>query len=529
MSQRIKMAASALSVVAALGAFVAQPVLAQEIKIGMQGEPGTMDPQFNLLGTNTSALRNIYDTLSSRDQNLQLVPSLALSWRVVDETTWEYKLRPNVKFHDGSPFTAADVKFTIERVPNVPGNPNSYLVYVNQIKQVHVIDPLTVHFKTDGPAPLLPTNLSNIFIISSAKGVQSPADFNSGKAAIGTGPYKFSSWQPGSPFVLERNEQYWGAKPDWAKVTFMPITRDASRVAALLSGAVDFINVVPIADLENLSKDKRFKVFAGNSAYTYMMFPDVGRDDPPGVTDETGKPVTKNPFKDARVREAFSIGMNRPGIVERIMEGRATVANQVLPKGFFGRAEKLAMPAYDADKARKLLADAGYGKGFGVQLACPNDRFINDAKICEAVAQNLARLNIKVELQSQPRAVFFPARAKNAFGLHMAGWGSLTGEGIYFLQAQVHTPNKELGLGAINTNGVGEPDIDQLIQRARRTLDDKQRDALIQDAMTKTFERNLIIPALTFQTIWAGRADKVDFKTRADEETLAIEIKRVGS
>ncbi|MBM3573127.1 MAG: hypothetical protein FJX52_12355, partial [Alphaproteobacteria bacterium] len=222
--------------------------MAQELKIGMQGEPGTMDPQFNLLGTNTSALRNIFDTLSIRDQNLQLKPGLALSWRSIDETTWEYKLRPGVRFHDGAPFTAADVKFTIERVPNVPQNPNSYVVYTNQIKEVVVVDPLTIHFKTDGPAPLLPTNLSNIFIISSAKGVQSPAEFNSGRAAIGTGPYKFLSWQPGSPFVIERNDSYWGGKADWSKVTFVPITRDASRVASLLSGDVDFINVVPIAD-----------------------------------------------------------------------------------------------------------------------------------------------------------------------------------------------------------------------------------------------------------------------------------------
>lgn len=502
--------------------------MAQELKIGMQGEPGTMDPQFNLLGTNTSALRNIFDTLSIRDQNLQLKPGLALSWRSIDETTWEYKLRPGVRFHDGAPFTAADVKFTIERVPNVPQNPNSYVVYTNQIKEVVVVDPLTIHFKTDGPAPLLPTNLSNIFIISSAKGVQSPAEFNSGRAAIGTGPYKFLSWQPGSPFVIERNDSYWGGKADWSKVTFVPITRDASRVASLLSGDVDFINVVPIADLATIGRDRRFKIFAGDSAYTYMMFPDLERDNPPGVTDDAGNPVTKNPFKDERVRKAMSLAINRQGIVERIMEGRATVANQVLAQGFFGRSDKLPVPAYDVERARKLMADAGYTKGFGVQLACPNDRFVNDAKICEAAAQNLARIGIKVELQAQPRAVFFPARARKAFGLHMAGWGSLTGEGIYFLQAQVHTASRETGLGSINVSGISFPDIDKVIQDSRRVLDDSRRDQLIRQAMEMTFNRHLVIPVLTFQSIWAGKSDKVDFKTRADEETLAIEIKRLG-
>ncbi|MFM8679481.1 MAG: ABC transporter substrate-binding protein [Alphaproteobacteria bacterium] len=497
---------------------------AQTLSVGIQNEPNTLDPQWNLVGNNTQAMRNIYDSLSARDRNLQLVPSLALSWRAVDDTTWEYKLRPGVTVHDGSDFTAEDVKFTIARVGSIPGNPNSYAVYIGQIREVVVVDPLTVRFVTNGPAPLLPTNLSNIFILSSRNGVQPNGDFNSGKAAIGTGPYRVVSWQPGSPLVLRRHDAYWGGRQPWQDVRFVPISRDSARVAALLAGDIDFINRVPIADLARLRQDPKVKVFAGDSAYVYMLFPDVENDSPQGVKDAAGNPVTRNPFKDARVRQALSLAINRQAIVDRTMEGQASVANQAVPAGFFGHSTKVAPASFDAERARALLAEAGYRDGFQVDLSCPNDRFANDSKICEAVAQFLVRIGIRTQVSAMPSAVFFPRRGKKEFGLHMAGWGSLTGESSYFLGAQVHTANRELGLGAINTNGISDPEIDGIIQSARPVLDDAKRRTLLEKAMELSMERHYIIPAVTFQVLSAGRADRVSYATRADEETLAAEI-----
>ncbi|MEY4679059.1 MAG: ABC transporter substrate-binding protein [Alphaproteobacteria bacterium] len=497
---------------------------AQTLSIGIQNEPNTLDPQWNLVGNNTQAMRNIYDTLSARDRNLQLVPSLALSWRAVDDTTWEYKLRPGVKFHDGSDFTAEDVKFTIARVGSIPGNPNSYAVYVGQIREVVVVDPLTVRFVTNGPAPLLPTNLSNIFILSSRNGPQPNGDFNTGKAAIGTGPFRVVSWQPGSPLVLRRNDAYWGDRQPWQDVRFVPISRDSARVAALLAGDIDFINRVPIADLARLRQDPKIRVFAGDSAYVYMLFPDVENDSPQGVRDIAGNPVAKNPFKDARVRRALSLAINRQAIVDRTMEGQASVANQAVPAGFFGHSTRIAPAAFDAERARALLAEAGYRDGFQVDLSCPNDRFANDAKICEAVAQFLVRIGIRTQVSAMPSAVFFPRRGKKEFGLHMAGWGSLTGESSYFLGAQVHTARRDLGLGAINTNGISDPEIDALVQEARPVLDEARRRAILEKAMELAMERGYIIPAVTFQVLSAGRADRVSYATRADEETLAAEI-----
>jgi peptide/nickel transport system substrate-binding protein len=497
---------------------------AQTLSIGIQDEPNTLDPQWNLVGNNTQAMRNIYDTLSARDRNLQLVPSLALSWRAVDDTTWEYKLRPGVKFHDGSDFTAEDVKFTIARVGSIPGNPNSYAVYVGQIREVVVVDPLTVRFVTNGPAPLLPTNLSNIFILSSRNGPQPNGDFNTGKAAIGTGPFRVVSWQPGSPLVLRRNDAYWGDRQPWQDVRFVPISRDSARVAALLAGDIDFINRVPIADLARLRQDPKIRVFAGDSAYVYMLFPDVENDSPQGVRDIAGNPVAKNPFKDARVRRALSLSINRQAIVDRTMEGQASVANQAVPAGFFGHSTRIAPASFDAERARALLAEAGYRDGFQVDLSCPNDRFANDAKICEAVAQFLVRIGIRTQVSAMPSAVFFPRRGKKEFGLHMAGWGSLTGESSYFLGAQVHTARRDLGLGAINTNGISDPEIDALVQEARPVLDEARRRAILEKAMELAMERGYIIPAVTFQVLSAGRADRVSYATRADEETLAAEI-----
>lgn len=509
--------------VLALGLSV--PAVAQTLTVGMQGEPGTLDPQFNLLGTNTSALRNIYDTLLSRDPALQLRPGLAESWRAVDETTWEFKLRPGVRFHDGSELTAEDVRFTIARVPNVSNNPNSYNTYIQGIREVQAVDKLTVRFITDGPVPLLPTNISNIFILSAARGLRSTSEFNSGAAAVGTGPYRLVSWQPGQPLVLERNAEYWGGAAPWARVTFRPIANDGARVAALLSGDVDFINAVPLADVSRLEREgNRNRVFAGPSAYVYMLFPEVGKETVAGLRDTAGQPLRRNPWQDARVREALSLAINRPAIVERLMEGRARVANQAVPEGFFGYSARIPPARFDPERARALLREAGYPEGFGTTLACPNDRFVNDGKICEAAAQQLQRVGIRVDLSTQPRTTFFPQRARREWALHAAGWGSLTGESSYFLTSQIHTPDKELGLGAINYSGISVPALDALIQRGRRVLDDGGRRAVLEEAMEGVMAQHLVIPVLNFEAIWAGRADRIRFVPRADEETLAIEV-----
>lgn len=500
------------------------PAAAQNLSIGIQNEPNTMDPQWNLLGSNTQAMRNQYDTLIGRDVNLQLTPSLALSWKVVDETTWEFKLRPGVKFHDGSDFTAEDVKFTLARIPTLPGNPSAYIVYTNQIKEVVVVDPHTVRFITNGPAPLLPTNLSNVFMLSGAKGAHPTGDFNNGKAANGTGPFKLVSWSPGSPQMLARNDAYWGDKPHWATVRINPIARDPARVAALLAGDVDFINRVPIADVDRLKRDPKMKLFSGPSAYVYMVYTEVGQDQPQGVKDNAGNPLAKNPWRDPKVRQALSLAINRDALVDRVMEGLAIKMTQPVPDSMFGASPRIAPAAYSVERARALLAEAGFPQGFQAELTCPNDRFPNDAKICEAVAQQFSRIGLKITVAAYPSSVFFSRRAKREFGLTMAGWGSLTGEASYFFGAVIHTADREKNLGSINVTGISDAEIDPLIQRARNMLDEPGRRALLEQVSEMIVQRNWVIPTLAFGTVSAGRSDKVIYTTRQDEEIQAREI-----
>jgi len=509
--------------IAALGLMLAAPLAAQTLTVGIQSEPTTLDPQFNLLGTNTAIARNIYDTLIRRDPQLQLLPGLALSWTPVGDNAWEFKLRPGVIFHDGAPFTAEDVKFSIARVPNLPGNPNSYNTYLQGIKEVVVVDPLTVRFVTDGPNPLLPPNISNLFMISGAKGNRTTAEFNTGAAASGTGPYRYVSWQPGSPVVLDRNDGYWGGVASWQRVSFRPIAQDSVRIAALLSGDVDFVNAVPIASIPTIQRDRRFAVFGGPSSYVYMFYPNMKEGPLEGVTDPSGKPLTVNPFLDPKVREAVSVATNRQAIVDRVMDGHAAVAYQAVPEGFFGYAPDIKPVAYDVERARALLREAGYPNGFVTPFFCPNDRFVNDSKICEAAAQMLGRIGIRANLEAQPRAVFFPTRAKKQMALNMAGWGSLTGESSYFLTSVIHTATRELALGAINVSNISVPALDTLMQRARTTLDNDARRAMLQKVMEETIAQNLVIPVLTFEATWAGKAN-LRYTPRADEETQAIEI-----
>ena len=519
-----KLATLAFVLAASVAPASLMPAGAQALNIGIQNEPNTMDPQWNLLGNNTQAMRNQYDTLVGRDVNLQLVPSLALSWKVVDDTTWEFKLRPGVKFHDGADFTAEDVKFTLARIPTLPGNPSAYIIYTNQIKEVVVVDPHTVRFVTNGPAPLLPTNLSNVFMMSGAKGVQPSSDFNSAKASNGTGPFKLVSWSPGAPQMLTRNDGYWGGKPAWATVRINPISRDPARVAALLAGDVDFINRVPVADAARLKADPKMKLFSGPSAYVYMVYTEIGHDQPQGVKDNAGNPLAQNPFRDARVRQAMSLAINRDALVDRVMDGLAVKMTQPVPDTMFGASPRIAPAPYNVERARALMAEAGFKDGFQAELTCPNDRFPNDSKICEAVAQQFSRIGLKITVAAYPSAVFFSRRAKREFGLTMAGWGSLTGEASYFYGAVIHTADKERNLGAINVTGISDKELDQMIQRARNMLDESGRRALLEQVSELVVARNLVIPTLAFATVSAGRADKVSYTTRQDEEIQAREI-----
>src|SRR5215470_8683200 len=321
-----------LAVLALLGSTTAAG--AQELRIGLSAEASAMDPHFHNLVPNNSLTKHIFDRLTDQDEMQHLLPALALSWRTTDDTTWEFKLRPGVKFSNGDDFTANDVIYSYCRAPRVENSPSSFGLYVRAISGMSAPDPLTLVIKTAAPHPLLPTELSTIAILSAkangagtvtfdrqeCKGVGTypkTEAFNSGEAAIGTGPYRLVRYTKGDRVVLERNDRYWGEKPPWQRVVFRPITSAGPRVAALLSGDVDLIENVPIQDLERIRANGDFKVVQGLSARVIYLHFDYVDDAPPGVVGAEGK----NPFRDKRVRDAISRAIDRDAIVARVLGG----------------------------------------------------------------------------------------------------------------------------------------------------------------------------------------------------------------
>lgn len=352
----------------------ATAVQAQALRIASRATPA-VDPHFQWLSTNEAYSRHIFDSLVRRDAESRIEPALAESWRMVDPLTWEFKLRRGVRFHDGSEFTAEDVRFTLDRVANLPNNPNPYTANIRSITRVEVVDPYTVRFHSEAPDPLLHAPLASIYIVShrAAHGA-GPQDFRSGRASVGTGPYRFVSYTPDAELVLQRNDAYWDGRPHWERVVFRIISGDAPRVTALLAGDVDVIDFLPSRDVATLERDARVAVHKGASDRLMYVMLDVGRSPSPFVTDLQGAPLTPNPLMDLRVRRAMAMAMNREALVSQVMDGMAVLANQMMPPGMIGADPAYQGVRYDVAGARALLAEAGFPSGFGLSLHCSNNR-----------------------------------------------------------------------------------------------------------------------------------------------------------
>ncbi len=520
----LRLAAGALAAVLVLPGTLA----AKEITVGLASEPSSIDPHYHNLTPNNALAREIFDRLIMPDDKQVLKPGLAVSWKAVDDLTWEFKLREGVKWHDGSPFTADDVVFTFERAPDVPNSPSSFGTYLKG-KAIEKVDDLTVRIKTAAPYPLMPNDMSTFSIISKKHGDGAGTeDYNSGKAAIGTGAYKFVEWVPGDRIVLERNDDFWGDKPEWEKVTIKPIKSGPARLAALLAGDVDFIEGVPTTDIERLRDDKDITLSQGISNRVIYLHLDHFRDDSPFVKAADGGAI-KNPLRDARVRKAISMAINRDAIVDRVMEGVAVKAGQLLPEGFFGVSGKLKPVDYDPEGAKKLLTDAGVGDGFQLTIHGPNDRYINDAKIAEAIAQMLTRVGIKTAVETMPKSVYFKRASRGAegepeFSFILVGWGAGTGEASSPLKSLLHTYDKERGFGASNRGRYSNQEVDKLVERALATIDDGKRAALLAQATDIAVEDGGIIPLHYQVNTWAGRKGIV-YSARTDETTLYTGIR----
>ena len=520
----------ALSIAAAAAAFVlGPPVVAADLKIAVAADVTSIDPHFFNLFPNNNIAEHIFDKLVQMDADSRIIPGLATSWKPIDDKTWEFKLRKGAKFTNGTEVTAEDVVFSIDRVPNVPNSPGPFSAYTKAIIAKEIVDPYTIRFKYAAPYPLAPNDLSTIYIVSKkvATGA-STEDFNSGKAAIGSGRYKLVKYTSGDRIELARNDNYWGEKSPWDKLTFKIIKNESARVAALLSGDVDAIEQPPTADLARIKADPKFTVTSKIShRVIYFNFDHLTRVSP-FVTDKTGKPLDKNPLLDVRVRRAISKAINRPAIADRVMEGQAIPSGQLVSEKLFGHVPGLKADAYDPDGAKKLLAEAGYPDGFNITIHGPAGRYVNDEKIVQAVAQMLTRVGIVSKVETAPMAPYSARASKQEFSFHMVGWGASTGEASSPLRSLLATFNRDKGLGAVNWGRYSNVKVDYVIEQALQQVDDENRSGMLQNA-TKLAMEDLGIMPIHFQfTIWATKKN-VAYTPRTDEYTLAFQFRPVGA
>ena len=514
----------------ALAALLAQPALAQRapdaVVIGVSAPATSVDPHFFNASPNNQLSIHLFSRLVERDARVRPMPGLALSWRPVEETVWEFRLRPGVTWHDGRPFTADDVAFTLSRAGNVPGSPGGFGAMLRMIARVEVVDPLTIRVHTRRPHALLPIELAAIHVVSRHAGEgASTDDYNSGRAAIGTGPYRLRQHVANDRTELERNPAYQGGAEPWQRVTLRFIANDTSRTAALLAGDVDMIDQVPSSDLVRLRRDARVAVSEIQGLRLIFLQADFSRENaPPGVTDNAGRPLERNPFRDVRIRRALSMAIQRDALAERVMEGTAQPTGQWLPPGTYSYNPDVPPPAHQPDAARRLLAEAGFPDGFRLTLTSPSDRYPNDARVAQAIAQMWTRIGVRTEVQALPWSAFSTRAARQEFGMRLAGWGSNTGEASYLLANILGTWDAATRRGASNAGRYSNPALDALSDRATAILDDAQREAVLREAVRLATDDVGLIPLFLLTNSWATRRG-LRYEARMDERTLAMSLR----
>jgi peptide/nickel transport system substrate-binding protein len=429
-----------------------------------------------------------------------------------------------VRFQNGQALTAEDVAFTLARAPNVPNSPSSFSQYTKLVAGTEVVDARTIRIHTKGPAPTLLVDLQNIGILAKAVAEgASTADFNSGKATIGTGPYRFVSWKPGDQIELVKNPTYWGGAEPWDRVIIRPVQNDGARVAAILSGDVDMIEGVPGVDRARLATNPGLTLAECDAFRIIYIHMDSARDVSPQGFDNAGKPLDRNPLKDARVRRAISLAINRPALVDRLLSGQAHGAGQYVPPDIAGASPNLPPLAYDPELAKRLMREAGWADGFSIVLASSNDRFPSDAQVAQAVGQMLARIGIKADVQTMPAAMLFSRGSKLEFSVMLSGWVG-NGEPSSPMVALLATFDPKTGMGPSNRGRWSNAAFDAALGSALRTLDDKKREAFYAQAAEIAVGEMGVIPVYFTINSWATRKG-LSYDARGDEMSLVMGLR----
>jgi len=467
------------------------------LKWAAQNDILTLDPHSQNHATTHSILQHTYEGLTRYTRDYKIEPSLAVSWKQMSDTQWRFNLRKGVKFHDGSPFTADDVVFSFGRIKQPQGTNQVYVTGINEVKK---IDDYTVDFILAGPTPILLRNIVDFRIVSKAwaekNRSQNVQDYTkkeetyASRNTNGTGPYLIKSWEPDKQIVFTANKGWWGKLDgNVTDVIYTPIKSDQTRVSALLSGDVDLVTDLPTQDVDRLRKDAKLKVLDGHEVRTIFIGMDQFRDEL-----QYSNVKGKNPFKDVRVRKALNLAVDRDAIRRVTMGGLSIPAGIMVAPGVHGYSKQLdIVQKYDIAGAKKLLAEAGYPDGFEFTLDCPNNRYVNDEKVCTALVAMWARAGIRARLNSIPFANFIPKILKHDTSAYMLGWGVATFDALYTLQSLVRTKTSGAD-GSFNLGRISDSKLDNTIDAIKIATDPVARDALLKEGLEKTRDEAYYVP-----------------------------------
>ncbi|WP_299892914.1 ABC transporter substrate-binding protein [uncultured Ruegeria sp.] len=498
---------------------------AETLRWARSGDALTLDPHSQNEGPTHTVRHQMYEPLIIRDTSGAFEPALATDWapNESDPNVWVFNLRQGVKFHDGADFTAEDVVFSINRAKQ----PNSDMKeLINSIVEVRAVDDHTVEIVTDGPNPILPANLTDLFImdkgwteVNNAVDVQ---DFEGGEITFattnvnGTGPYKLVSREPDVKTVMERNEDYWGRDQfpmAISEIIYTPIQNDATRVAAMLSGEVNFLQDMPVQDLDRVNAVDGLVVKQAPQNRVIFFGMNQGGDDI-----EADNVDGKNPLADVRVRQAMSQAINRDAIKQVVMRGQSQPAGMIAPPFVNGwTAEMDGESSTDVEGAKALLAEAGYPDGFSIRLDCPNDRYINDEGICQAAVGMLGQIGITVNLDAKPKAQHFPLITDGKTDFYMLGWGVPTYDSEYIFNFLVH--GRESDIGTWNGTGFDNDDLDAKIKSLASNTDLIARDQAIAEIWRVVQDEQLYIP-IHHQVLNWGMAENLDINVDPEDQPM---------
>jgi peptide/nickel transport system substrate-binding protein len=492
---------------------------AQTLRWASQGDPQTMDPHSQNESMTNMMNGQVYERLTRRDRQLNIVPGLATSWEQTGPLTWRFKLRPGVKFHDGSDFAADDVVFSINRAKELTSQVN---VYANAVGTPVAIDPMTVEFRLDKVNPIFLQHLDSLWILdkqwAEKHKVTKPLDFKNKEESHasfntnGTGPYMLVSRAPGIKTVYKRNPNWWD-KPtgNVQEIVYTQIANDATRLAALISGEIDFVLDPAPRDIARLRNTSGVKIIDGPENRIVFIGMDQHRDE---LLYSSVK--GKNPFKDVRVRRALYHAVDIETMKTKLMNGQSFPTGGITPSALasYGDAQIEGRLPFDLAKAKALMAEAGYGDGFEVTLDCPNNRYINDEEICITLASMWAKIGVKVKVVAMPRATYFPKLEKHDTSMYMLGWGGAVTDAETTMTPVLRSPG-EKGVGLYNYGRASNPKFDELAAASSVEADPAKRKELVIAALREYTSQAHLLPLHRQVIPWAARTN-VDAVHRPD-------------